>query len=430
MSKSISVIGAGSIGVSSALHLQQRGWQVTLIDRREPGLETSYGNAGIINAGSLIPLNNPGIHKSLPTYLKNKSPQLRYNPKHILKNLPWAIQFLQNSKTSKANKASQALHELTSRSLLEHKAFMQRSGNMHRLSELGWLRLFREGKSYDPQSYEARQHKHYGIPGQVLSPDEIHDLEPSLNRIYASGYLLSGAASINNPGALVKEYAQQFVADGGTVLQTSIQNMAVNGDTIKCTTSSGTHECEKLLVAAGPWSNDVLAMLHYDVPLNVERGYHMHYQLPAATTLNRPLHDVQRGFIMCPMEMGVRVTSGVELNNRDAEHNYAQLEQIKPYISEAIALGEHTEDPIWKGNRPTLPDSKPIIGQAPKHNNVYFAFGHQHIGLMTGPITGKLIAELVSGERSDVDLSHFSPERYVRSTTRRKPVWEMLNNSK
>lgn len=128
---------------------------------------------------------------------------------------------------------------------------------------------------------------------------------------------------------------------------------------------------------------------------------------------------------MCPMEMGVRVTSGVELNNRDAPPNYAQLEQVKPFIKEAIKLGDATNDPIWMGRRPTLPDSKPVIGQAPKHSNVFMAFGHQHIGLMTGPITGRLIAEQISGESNDIDMSAFAPERYVRFEGRRKPIWQM-----
>lgn len=428
MSKSISVIGAGSIGVSSALHLQQRGWDVTLIDRKSPGRETSYGNAGVINSGSMVALNSPAMHKSLASLLKNDKPQLRYNLKHIMKNLPWALQFLQSSKTRQSDKTSEALYSLTSVSLQEHKAFMQRAGNLHRLSEAGWLRVYRNEPGFDDHSYDATQLRRFNIPGQKLNADELRDLEPSLKHIYSSGYLLSGAACINNPGALVSEYAQQFVADGGKLVNAQINAIDTNSDRVVCRTDAQSIESDHVLVAAGPWSNDVLKLLDYSVPLGVERGYHAHYHLQNDASLGRSVFDVKAGFIMSPMEMGLRITTGVDLDHRDAKPNHAQLKQVLPSIKEAIDLGEQTDDPIWQGNRPTLPDSKPVIGKAPNHSNVWVAFGHQHIGLMTGPITGKIIAELVSGEQGDIDLKPFDPARYIRSTVRRKPVWSGLKS--
>lgn len=426
MSKSISVIGAGSIGVSSALHLQQRGWNVTLIDRKNPGKETSYGNAGVINSGSMVTLNSPAMHRSLASLLKNDKPQLRYNLKHILKNLPWAIQFLQASKTRQSDKTSEALYSLTSVSLQEHKAFMQRAGNSHRLSEAGWLRVYRNEPGFDDNSYDAQQLRRFNIPGQKLNADELRELEPSLNPIYSSGYLLSGAACINNPGALIDEYAQQFVADGGTLVNAEINSIEMKDERVVCRTNAMPIESDQLLVAAGPWSDDILKLVNYSVPLAVERGYHAHYQLKNGASLGRSVFDVQSGFVMSPMEMGLRITTGVDLDHRDAKPNLTQLNQVLPSIKEAIAIGDQTNDPIWQGNRPTLPDSKPVIGKAPNHDNIWVAFGHQHIGLMTGPITGKLIAELISGEKAEIDLSPFAPDRYLRSTVRRKPLWSGL----
>jgi len=338
-------------------------------------------------------------------------PQLRYNLKHILKNLPWALQFLQNSKTRQSDKTSEALYSLTSVSLDEHKAFMQRAGNLHRLSEAGWLRVYRNGPGFDDNSYDAQQLRRFNIPGQKLNTDELRDLEPSLKHIYHSGYLLSGAACINNPGELMKEYANL------------LKSIKTNGDNVVCHTDGAPITSDHLLVAAGPWSNDVLAMLNYSVPLGVERGYHAHYHLNNGASLGRSVFDTQAGFIMSPMELGLRITTGVDLDHRDAPPNHSQLNQVLPAIKEAIDLGERTDDPIWKGNRPTLPDSKPVIGKAPNHSNVWVAFGHQHIGVMTGPITGKIIAEKISNEKSDIDASPFEPSRYIRSTARRKPVW-------
>ncbi len=418
MSKSISVIGAGSIGISTALHLQKSGWQVTLIDRRPPASETSFGNAGIINSGSMVALNSPAMHKSLASLLKNNKPQLRYKLSHILKNLPWALEFLKQSKTRAADKTSEALYSLTSVSLQEHKAFMQRAGNMHRLSEKGWLRVYRNEPGFDDSSYDAQQLRKYDIPGEKLTGDQVLELEPSLKPIYSSGYLLSGAASINNPGELLNEYAQVFVADGGTIINTEVEAIDTTADRIVCRTSSAPIQSDKLVIAAGPWSNDILSMLKYSVPLNVERGYHAHYSLLNNASLGRSVFDVQSGFIMSPMEMGLRITTGVELNHRDAPNNLDQLNQVLPSIKQAIDLGEQTDMPIWRGNRPTLPDSRPIIGKAPKHDNVWMAFGHQHIGLMTGPITGKLLAAQISGEATEIDMTPFAPTRYIRSRRR------------
>jgi len=428
MSKSISVIGAGSIGISSALHLQQRGWNVTLIDRKNPGRETSYGNAGVINSGSMVALNSPAIHKSLASFLKNDKPQLRYNFKHILKNLPWALQFLQNSKTRQSDKTAEALYSLTCVALDEHKAFMQRAGNLHRLSEAGWLRVYRSEPGFIDESYDAQQLRRFNIPGQKLNQDELRDLEPSLKHIYTSGYLLSGAACINNPGELMNEYAQRFVADGGTLVNAEIKSIETNANNIVCKTNGDPIESDQLLIAAGPWSNDILTMLNYSVPLGVERGYHAHYHLNNGASLGRSVFDVKAGFIMSPMEMGLRITTGVDLDHRDAPPNHSQLDQVLPSIKQAIDLGDRTDDPIWQGNRPTLPDSKPVIGKTPNHSNVWVAFGHQHIGLMTGPITGKIMAEQISGEKSDIDITPFDPARYIRSTVRRKPIWSSINS--
>ena len=417
------MLGAGSIGVGTALHLQQRGWQVTLIDRREPARETSFGNAGVINSSSFVPLNSPAMHASLLSLLKNDKAQLRYNLGYLLGQLPWILQFLRDSKSRKAMETSQALHALITPALDEHKALMQRVGNMHRLSELGWLKLFRHGHHFDRDGFEAAMYDRYQVPVRHLDAAGIRDLEPALKAVYGSGFLLEASASVNNPGALVTEYAERFVADGGTLIREDIETIETrdngNGFTLR-TTGSPLH-CERLVIAAGPWSGDLLTPLGYSVPMGYERGYHVHLRPAAGSALQRPIHDVTAGFVLAPMEYGIRLTTGVEMNARDAPDQLAQLEQVMPRIHEAIDIETRTEHPLWRGSRPTLPDSRPVIGRAPAHHDLWFAFGHHHIGLMSGPITGKLIAQLVSNEPTDIDLAPFAPERVIsRHRSRRK----------
>jgi len=411
----ITVIGAGAVGVSSALHLQQRGWQVTLVDRSEPGQETSFGNAGVINSGSMVPINSPSIHASLLSYLRNDKPQLRYNISHIFKNMSWAMQFLRASKKTTSENSAKALFQLTRTSLDEHKALMQRSGNMRRLSEHGWLKVFRTGSGLHPESFEAGQLRRFGVEVENLDAAGVQALEPSLQPIYSAGCWFSGAATINNPGALIAEYAQQFTDDGGTLLNTDITGLASSNGGFLCQTAGHTLAADNLVIAAGPWSGDLLAMLGYRVPLSFERGYHAHYHLPAGVQLNRSVHDIQAGFVMGPMEQGLRITTGVELTHRDAPSNHAQLSQVLPLVKQAIDLGPQTDQPIWRGSRPTFPDSMPAIGSAPDHKNLWVAFGHNHIGLMTGPVTGRVLAEHISGEHSDIDITPFSPARYLHT---------------
>ncbi|MEE9335041.1 MAG: FAD-binding oxidoreductase [Granulosicoccaceae bacterium] len=415
MSQSIIVLGAGSIGVATATHLLQRGWDVTMVDREPPASETSYGNAGVINAASFVPLNNPGLHASLAKYLRNNTAQLRYNWPYILKNIPWALQFLQSSKTRASRISCDALHQLTTPALDEHKAMMQRAGNMHRLSEKGWLKVYRKGAGYNEQSFEAQLYAEHGIDIQTLDAAGIHDLEPSLRQIYSAGYLVSGAACINNPSALIKEYAEQFVKDGGKLLQENVSSLSFNANQTHCHLENGKRlSSDQLVVAAGPWSGDILATTGYTVPMRFERGYHAHYHFADGETLGRSVHDIDSGFIMSPMEQGLRITTGVELNHRDAPPNYSQLAQVMPAVHEAIGITERTDDPLWCGSRPTFPDSRPVIGPAPSQPGLWVAFGHHHIGVMTGPITGKALAEQISNEPLCMDMKPFSPARYIR----------------
>jgi len=413
VSRSITVLGAGSVGVGTAIHLQQRGWQVTLIDRAQPASETSFGNAGVINRSSFIPLNNPGLWSALPRLLKNNQPQLRYSWGRVLRDLPWVFNFLRHANHTQTETTAKALHSLCEHALDEHRALMQRAGNMHRLTQSGWLKVFRHSSGYNRNSLDAKFYERFGIEIDVLSADEVYDLEPSLKRIFRSGFMLRDSAQVNKPGELVKEYAQQFVADGGELLKTDIRSVRYHNNLFELI-GDEPHSTSHLVVAAGPWSADVLKPLGYKVMLGVERGYHQHFHAQNDATLNRTLHDVDAGYIIAPMESGLRLTTGVELAMRDAPSNTSQLTQVIPRAREAFPLGEPTKDPIWRGSRPTLPDSRPIIDKAPAHDNLWLAFGHQHIGLMSGPITGKLLAQKISGDKTDIDLAPFNASRWIR----------------
>lgn len=413
----ITVIGAGSVGVSTAIHLQQRGWSVTLIDRKTPATETSYGNAGVVNASSFIPLNNPSLFKKLPALALNNKSYLRYRLSYVLRHLPWLYQFLRCATEKNMLSTVDALSRLTANALDEHRAIMQRTGNMHRLNEQGWLKLYRQGPGLQANSLEAKLYRQLGVKVEELSVQQIQELEPALKNIFTAGFLLTDSAQVNNPGQLIKEYAAQFVRDGGSIRELDISRISFsdsNGGQFTLHSEYGLETSEYLVIAAGPWSDTLLSTLDYKVLLGYERGYHQHFTLKDSSSLRRPVHDIDAGYILIPMEQGIRITTGVELNHRDAPSNLSQLKQVIPRAREAINLGDATKDPIWRGCRPTFPDSRPVIDRAPKHEKLWLAFGHQHIGLMTGPITGKLIAQQISGEPTDIDLEPFRASRWIQ----------------
>lgn len=422
MSRHFTIVGAGSVGIGTALHLQQRGFSVSLVDKSVPASQTSYGNAGVINASSFTPLNNPALLGKLPRLLLNNHAYLRYNVPHVVKNIPWCYHFLRACTKTRTMETSQALHDLCSGALDEHRALMQRCGNMHRLSQSGWLKLFRNSGPLSADSKEAETFNAFGVGYRAVSRAEIHDLEPHLKPIFSGGYLLSDSASVNNPGQLLGEYVEQFLSDGGEFISATVRSIeeqsgdcgqSGNETSFKIVTDAEPLHARNLVVCAGPWSADVLKPLGYRVMLGFERGYHRHFKLDAGAKLSRPIHDMDAGYILAPMEQGIRMTTGVELNHRDAPSNFSQLEQVLPRAREAVPLGEPTEDPIWRGCRPTFPDSRPVIDKAPRHDNLWMAFGHQHIGLMSGPVTGKLLTQKICGEKTDIDLTPFAASRWV-----------------
>ncbi len=421
MSNSIAVIGAGSVGISSAIHLQQRGWRVTLVDRKAPASETSWGNAGVINPSSFVPLNNPDLHNSLGRYLRNTSGSLRFQKAHLLKQLPWVLGFLEASKTRRAQASSHALFMLTRQAVDEHRALMQRTGNAARFSETGWLKVFRNGgperASQALTGFAGRMMHELGIDIEVLDRDALQAREPTLRPIFNSGYHLRAGGRVDNPGLLMREHAERFVADGGKLLHGDVSEIEEKQDSVSWTCEGELKSSDRVLLCAGPWSGDLLARAGYDVTLGVERGYHAHYELKGDVPAHS-VHDVDGEYIVGPMTGGLRLTTGVELAPRDAPSDLSQLEQVEPRLFEAFDVTGRTDEPVWRGARPTLPDSVPVIGPAPRSDRLWVNFGHQHIGLMTGPVSGKLVAQLLSGEQADADMRAFAPSRWI--TRRRK----------
>lgn len=405
------VLGAGVVGVSTAYAARQRGMSVILVDRREPASETSYGNAGILSSGSILPLNQPSLWKSLPKYLTNRHHALRWNPAWSMRNLDWVVRFLANATPAQTKPRATALRALTGASLKLHREWIVKAGAPERIRETGWLKAWR-GDGIAAAKAEQALLAEYGVRSEVLDRQGISALEPNILPVYTVGLLHSETASVDSPGNVVKAYARMYAGLGGEIRQAEIRSIMPDGDGWRAVLSDGEIRARHVVVALGPWSADLLRPLGYRVPLAFERGYHREFRPNPARPLLRPIHDADGAFLMSPMENGIRVTSGVELTARDAPSSYAQLEMVVPLARSVVEFGDAVGEP-WRGARPTLPDSLPVIGPAPRHKGLWLAFGHQHIGFTTGPATGAAIAAMISGTQPPFDAAPFSPGRYL-----------------
>jgi D-amino-acid dehydrogenase len=413
-SNTCTVLGAGMVGVACALELQRKGFAVTLVDKALPGSETSYGNGGVIARSSLIPLNNPGLPKSLPSLLRNNKPQLKYNPWFLMQNFSWGWQFLRNTRQSVFEETATALDELIRLSTTEHQRLIVQAGISHRLRDTGWLFLYRSEQAYEGGAFARSVYDQFNIRTRTLNQAELIDLEPNLAQVFPKALWIQDALSVDSPGETVRAYAAMFTQMGGKQVRSEVSSLSRRGnETWELQLDNGErHQSAHIVVALGPWSREFLGRLKFKIPMAFERGYHQHFQTQHDVWLNRPIYDTAKGYILTPMEQGIRLTTGVELTHHLAPSNLGQLEMGVEAARQIFPLGAFTSDPIWRGARPTLPDSRPMIGELPGAKNLWVAFGHQHIGFSTSTGTAALLAALMTGQPTPINPAPFRPARF------------------
>ena len=409
---SVYVVGSGIVGVSCALNLQEKGFDVTLLDRSSDVKETSFGNAGVIARSSAFLMNNKNLIPNLRKYIFNQSLAVRLDYSYLIKNANWASRFLYQSLPQHSEKNIRSLDALISNALPEHKKWLEKSCQLDRLKELGWLKLFRTEQGVQGTVYEQSVYRELGINIQILTQDDIASLEPALKPIYKSGLHIKDTASVDHPGEVTQHYIDLFLSLGGKRVIDHVSKITRSNGALVLHGNNKEYRADRLVLAAGPWSNDLLKGFAKPLPMCFERGYHLHFGVPKGARLERPFLDADKSFVVAHTTQGYRVTCGSELKDKDAPNSPDQLQAVVPFAKQALNMGNVIGSSIWKGNRPTLPDSLPAIGPCPDQENVWLAYGHQHVGFSTGPITGRLIAEMVVGEPTLIDATPFSPNRF------------------
>ncbi len=407
------VLGAGIVGVSAAMHLVKRGLAVALVDRRGAGEETSYGNTGIIEGNTLFAHAFPKDFGALLRIALKQAPEANYHMSALPELAPWLLAYRANTRGSRALQFAEAMRPLYAQAVAEHEALMAESGAMRYLRKDGWLKLYRSDESFAATKREREYATELGLTHSVLSAEDARVLEPSLAPVFSHAVHWPEAASVSNPLAVTKAYASQFTLLGGITLKGDACTLHRSGDGWRVDTDEGPLDAKVAVVALGPWAPDVLGPLGIQLPLAFKRGYHRHYRPRGNAGLTRPIVDTDYGYCLAPMEQGIRLTTGAEFAARDDAPTPVQIGRVLPAAQALFPLGDGIEAQPWMGSRPCFADSRPVIGRAPGQPGLWLDYGHAHWGLTLGPVSGRLIAEMITGATPFCDPAPYAAERFA-----------------
>jgi D-amino-acid dehydrogenase len=404
------VLGGGIVGVSTGIHLLKHGRSVAIVDRKAPGNETSLGNAGLIQREGVYPYAFPRDAATLMRYARNDSPHVRYHRNAIRHVAPFLARYWYHSEQGRHKAIARSYATLIAHCVTEHRALSGAAGADHLIRPGGWIKVFRSAAYQDQELRDVAQwQREYGVTYEALDAAALRAMEPSLSHRLLGGVRYTGSEAVSDPKSLLDAYLAYFKQLGGEVI---VGDAASLTEGWQMSTSQGTVQAASVVVALGPWSTTLVKKFGYAIPFGLKRGYHMHYAAQAGAQLGHPVLDGENGYMLAPMLRGIRLTTGAELARDDAPSTPVQVEVTERSARETFPLGERLDADPWLGRRPCTTDMMPIIGPS-KHVGLWFAFGHAHHGLTLGPVTGRLIAEMMTGKTPFVDPAPFHVRRFV-----------------
>ncbi|MDA7473571.1 FAD-binding oxidoreductase [Candidatus Pelagibacter ubique] len=406
----IGIVGAGIQGISNALFLQKKGFSITIFDRDEPGSPAaSYGNAGHFSPYASVPINRPDVLTDVPAMLLSSTGPLALKWNYVPKMMPWFLQFIRNCTTKRMMHTAKNMHQILDLALPAYDELFDEVELGGLVEKKGILYIWND-QSLKSRELEIKVRNELGVDQQVITPKEIHDLEPNIKPIYHGGVYYQYGRHARNPKKILLKLYDLFLKKGGKFLKMNIKDINFNDEkpVIKAETQSFLFD--KIVIACGSFSKKLTDNLDEKIPLDTERGYHVHFK-NCDHLLSRPVIFQNRGFGITPMEQGLRVVGTVEFGGLD---NPLSKSRVKNLINNAKYmmgdLPEHEDE--WLGFRPTLPDYLPVIGPSKKYKNVFYCFGHHHLGWTLGPISGKIISGMIAEENTNLDLKPYSSLRF------------------
>jgi len=407
------ILGAGIVGTCVALHLAKRGLSVALVDRSALGEQTSFGNAGIIEGNTIFPPAFPADAGALARIAAKRASDANYHLTFLPKVLPWLWAFRAASRPERLIETAHLIRPLFASAVPEHEALLKEAGGSQYLRKTGWLKVYRRQMSFKGLQREFDLAADMGLPLTPLDTQGAQALEPSLLPVFAHAVFWPEAASVSNPFRVTLAYASRLRALGGVTVSGDARTLHRKGNGWRVETDEGGVDAPEVVIALGPWAGDFLADRGLRLPFAVKRGYHRHFRGQGNASLARPVLDADIGYCITPMEMGIRMTTGVEFAARDAPASPVQFARIMPQARALFPLGERADETTWMGSRPCFPDSRPVIGRAPGQSGLWLAIGHAHWGLTLGPSTGRMLAEMMAGVTPFVDPAPYRAERFL-----------------
>ena len=406
----IGIIGAGIQGISNALFLQKKGFEVTIFDREDPGSPAaSYGNAGHFSPYACVLMNRPDILTDVPAMLLSSTGPLALKWNYVPKMIPWFIQFIRNCTTKRMMHTAKNMNQILNLALSAYDELFDDIELDGLVEKKGILYIWND-QSLKSRDLEIKVRDELGVDQQVVSPKEIHDLEPNIKPFYHGGVYYKHGRHARNPKKILLKFFDLFLKKGGKFLKKNVQDINFDGEKPAIKTETQRYIFDKLIIACGAFSKKLTDNLGERIPLDTERGYHVHFK-NCDHLLKRPVIFSNRGFGITPMEQGLRVVGTVEFGGLK---NPLSKSRVKNLINNAkYMLGdlpEHEDE--WLGFRPTLPDFLPVMGPSKNYKNIFYCFGHHHLGWTLGPISGKIISGMIAEENTNLNLDPYSSARF------------------
>ena len=409
-SLNIGIIGAGIQGISNALFLQKKGFNVTIFDRDEPGSHAaSYGNAGHFSPYASLSLNRTDVLADVPAMLLSSTGPLALKWNYVPKMIPWFMKFIFNTTKNKMMHTAKNMHQILDLALPAYDELFDEIDLEGLVENKGILYIWNE-KDLKSRELEIKVRDELGVQQQLVNKKEIHDLEPNIKPFYHGGVYYPYARHARNPKKILLKFFELFLKKGGKFEKQDVKQIEFNDESPTIQTDSQKFDFDKIIIACGAFSKKLTDKLGERIPLDTERGYHIHFK-NCDHLLSRPVIFSNRGFGITPMEQGLRVVGTVEFGGLD---NPLSKSRIKNLINNAKYmlddLPEHEDE--WLGFRPTLPDFLPVMGPSKNHKNVFYCFGHHHLGWTLGPISGKIVSGMIAKENTNLNLDPYSSLRF------------------
>jgi D-amino-acid dehydrogenase len=410
--RKVVIIGAGIVGVATAIWLQRDGHDVILIDRAGPAEGTSYGNGGVLASCSIVPVTVPGLIGKAPRMLFDPHQPLFLRWSYLPRLAPWLVRYLSHCTAEQSRRIAAALAPLVADSLADHEALSAGTGAEKWIVPSDYLFLYRDRAHYEGDAFGWAIRREHGFKWDELEGQAFRDYDPVFSAGLGFAARLGGHGRISDPGRYVKDLARHFEKSGGRLMRAEITGFATREGRLTGVIAGGeTIACSAAVVATGAWSKPLARKLGLRVPLESERGYHLELWEPNIMPKS-PVMIAAGKFVATPMEGRLRLAGIVEFGGLDAQASSAPITLLRENIRAAIPGITWKEEKAWMGHRPAPADSIPLIGEVPGVKGAFLGFGHHHVGLTAGPRTALLLAQLVSGKTPNIDIAPYAPNRF------------------